>query len=1146
MTIPSTNTKLLLTEDWKKIYQSFRNADFKSYDFETLRRVMIQYLRENYSEDFNDYTDSSEYIALIDLIAFMGQNLSFRIDLNARENFLETAQRRDSILRLAQLVSYVPKRNIPSSGFLKLVSIATTDSVIDNNGVNLANSAIGWSDNTNPNWYGQFIAVFNSCLSDAKVFGASNDRATINGVLCEQYQINSSNTDLPIYGFSKNIDGTTLNFEIVPIFFPSRTIVQEQPPLPGSNFSILYKNDNGGPSSPNTGFFAHFKQGEISFVDFDVDIPTSNQIIGVNTTNINDTDVWLWNLSSTGNYSTLWTKTDSLVGNNIIYNSLNKSVRNIYSVSSRDRDQIDLNFADGVFGNLPSGKFRLFYRQSSGLTYTIKPEHMSGIVINLPYKNKIGQNHTLTLIFGLQYIVNNSSGTESNKSIQSNAPQSYYLQNRMVTAEDYNIAPLTKCAGVLKVKSINRVSSGISKYFELSDVSGKYSKTNIFAADGILYKNSYEGIYEFNFNSNSDIYKAIKTELPRILKTPSLKSFYLDKYSKISLEDLQLEWVQSNKISGQGRGYFTINKSAQSVGTYSANNLRYITAQSLVKFVPPTGKYFLPNGTIVSTQSSKTLNYIWIKVINVIDDGSNFGSGTLDGGIGPIVLSGYIDSTARPVFVIPKFVDIFSTVFENELISFCINKRNFGITIDQYLRIWNIIEDSNIDLINPWSLSNQKNTEGLNKNSSWLISFSWTGLNYKIRYRLVDFIFESEKETAFFIDSNSINFDFTSNKIIKDQITVLSFNSSYDPLSAINTYTLGSLGGDYLWQIDSGFTELDGYVDPRKVKISFYDYDNIGQVLDPDAFNRIIEPLTTSTVTGFYDKFVYFEKSTDGLRYQLTDSEMFKSYPSPEFVSEDMRIDGDLYYFYNDEYNVVNRYSAANSIDSVNTPWIYESKYIAFPGRSNLKFHYVHNSGQDRRLDPGKSNIIDVYLLTSSYNNDYRTWINSQTGSEPLPPTISDLESNYFEVLQPIKTISDEMVFHSAKYKVLFGASAVSELQATFKAVRNPNRILGDNNLKTSILSAIQQFFSLDNWDFGQSFYFSELSTYVMNLLTPDITNFVIVPKFPSNSFGSLYEVTCLTYEIFISGAGINDIEIIDAITPTQIKSGSIVTSGSS
>ena len=104
--IPSTTNKLLVAEDWTKIYQSFKNAEFKSYDFETLRRTMVTYLRENYPEDFNDYVDSSEYIAIIDLIAFLGQNLSFRVDLNARENFLETAERRESVLRLARLINY--------------------------------------------------------------------------------------------------------------------------------------------------------------------------------------------------------------------------------------------------------------------------------------------------------------------------------------------------------------------------------------------------------------------------------------------------------------------------------------------------------------------------------------------------------------------------------------------------------------------------------------------------------------------------------------------------------------------------------------------------------------------------------------------------------------------------------------------------------------------------------------------------------------------------------------------------------------------------------------------------------------------------------------------------------------------------------
>ena len=103
--------RLLLAEDWKRVYQSYKNADFKSYDFDTLRRTMVQYLRDNYPEDFNDYIESSEYLALIDLIAFLGQNISYRIDLNARENFLELADRRDSVLKLARLISYNATRN---------------------------------------------------------------------------------------------------------------------------------------------------------------------------------------------------------------------------------------------------------------------------------------------------------------------------------------------------------------------------------------------------------------------------------------------------------------------------------------------------------------------------------------------------------------------------------------------------------------------------------------------------------------------------------------------------------------------------------------------------------------------------------------------------------------------------------------------------------------------------------------------------------------------------------------------------------------------------------------------------------------------------------------------------------------------------
>ena len=221
--IPSTTNQLLVAEDWKKIYQSYRNADFKSYDFDTLRRTMITYLRENYPEDFNDFIDSSEYVALIDLIAYLGQNISFRVDLNARENFLETAERRESILRLARLINYNAKRNIPASGILKITSVQTTDVVYDSNGLNLANTSIGWNDPTNANWYEQFIAVLNSSMPPSMTFGKPAAKGIVAGVPTEKYKVNSDNDGVPLYTFSKTLNGSSLTFEIVSATFDTKS-----------------------------------------------------------------------------------------------------------------------------------------------------------------------------------------------------------------------------------------------------------------------------------------------------------------------------------------------------------------------------------------------------------------------------------------------------------------------------------------------------------------------------------------------------------------------------------------------------------------------------------------------------------------------------------------------------------------------------------------------------------------------------------------------------------------------------------------------------------------------------------------------------------------------------------------------------------
>jgi hypothetical protein len=562
------------------------------------------------------------------------------------------------------------------------------------------------------------------------------------------------------------------------------------------------------------------------------------------------------------------------------------------------------------------------------------------------------------------------------------------------------------------------------------------------------------------------------------------------------------------------------------VGAYSQSNLKYMLPGSTVKFVPPTGKYFDSKNALKAIPTNGILTggktYIWSTVIQIIGDGSNGGIGALDDGTGPVIFSSRVPQGAIPQEVLPRFVNILPYAVENEIANICMTQRNFGLTIDETTREWNIILNSNLDLINPFSLTNQNNVEDAGLDASWFFAFIWTGKSYKIKYRTLNYIFESEQETAFFVDNTTVNYDFVTNTVIKDKVDILSINTA--PNLSI------SLGVDQSWQIDSEITETDGYVDPKKVKVSFYDYNNSGQITDPDIFENVVG-------SGF----VYFKKDADGQRYSLTDAEITPYATEEDFNSTDKSAieDGALFYFYDPSMNVVKYWS------TLNAKLIYTDEYFGRSGRSDLKFHYVHNSGDEKRIDPSKSNIIDVYVLTTSYDNDIRSWLLGNTSVEPKSPTSQALEQNYAAALDPIKSISDELVFHPVKYKVLFGSKSNINLQATFKAVRNSERTTTDNDIKTRILNAINNFFSLENWSFGQSFYFSELSTYVMNELTPDITNFVIVPN-GNVSFGSFYEVACQSDEIFISGATASDIEVIDAITASQLKSSSsiVTTSG--
>jgi hypothetical protein len=207
--------------------------------------------------------------------------------------------------------------------------------------------------------------------------------------------------------------------------------------------------------------------------------------------------------------------------------------------------------------------------------------------------------------------------------------------------------------------------------------------------------------------------------------------------------------------------------------------------------------------------------------------------------------------------------------------------------------------------------------------------------------------------------------------------------------------------------------------------------------------------------------------------------------------------------------------------------------------RNDLYFQYKHNTPSRNRIDPTPVNIIDIYVLTAAYSADYINWLRDTTGTltEPTPPTASSLEIAY-STLNNFKAISDSLVYNPAQFKPLFGAKADANLQANFQVVKNPAVNITDNEVKTQVIAAINNYFDISNWDFGDTFYFSELAAYLHTILAPNIASVVIVPANNSLVFGNYFQVNSEPWEIITSAATVNNIQIVSAITAAQLNLG--------
>lgn len=1128
MASSTRQSTLFGVNDWQAIYKTFSEANFTSYDYETLRKSFVDYIRLRYPETFNDYIESSEFVALLDVIAFMGQALAFRNDLNARENFMDTAERRDSVIKLANLVGYTPKRNIAASGFVKVITISTSESVFDINGTNLGGQTILWNDPANINWLSQFNSIINATLVDSQRIGRPGNSKTILGVKTDEYSISMPTTVLPIVSYSSQVDNIDTAFELVSGSSVGSDTIVEQPPQALGRMNILYRNDKLGYGSANTGYFFLFKQGTLQTYDFTLTQQVSNQLIEIGSiTGVNNSDTWLYQFDSSGT-AQQWRQVDTVYGS-LGQNTIDNSTRRVFSVISGSDDTVSYSFGDGVFSEIPVGVFRAYVRTSNGLTYTIDPSEMRGISVTLPYLSRSGKTETLTLGIQLNTPVSNAQSRETLASIKQRAPSRFYTQNRMVNGEDYSVFPYTQYGSIIKSSAVNRSSIGISKNLDLIDPTQKYSSTVTFGSDGALYQDTTPGSLLLSISNVNNIITFLTGTLSSALNTPAARQYYTQKYTRYSLASASSLWQLVTTTSSGVTGYFYVSTLGTqvpvSVGTYSTSNLKYATTGALIQFTAPViagvQYYFDPDNRLTTSSAAPNSLTTWIAVTSVEGDGSNNGKGVFPNGTGPITLNTYLPSGSVATTIIP----VFSNTFGAAVVQECVNRmevnQNFSLLFNNAL------------------LSNQERwSVGSSTDPNAFVIFTSTGVNqYLVTYKSLAYYFGSISDTRFVFNGAKSVYDPRSGRVLQDFVSVLGSNTSPGSASAI--------GSDIVLYVNDQATQSDGYINDYEVQVANTDKNNPQIIIDPDFFTNVtgydfsITPTPTNT-----RYFVFFKQIQDTATlysYQLLDTTtvvyQYGTKTQIELVKYDYPV-GQLFYTYTDDKFYISQQNAGINTPSYTLVLQTAGAYLMKSGRQGLSFQYRHNSNNTTRIDPATTNIIDLYVVTQEYYTNYINWIQDTTGTvtEPIRPSITQLNDLYSANIDQYKMISDSVVFNSVTFKPLFGSKAASALQGTIKVVKSSSTVASDSEIRSAVVSAMNDYFSINVWNFGDTFYFSELSAYLHSELRDLISSVVLVPANPNLPFGTLYEVRSAPYEIFVNGATAQNISVISALTPSELQ----------
>ena len=91
-----------------------------------------------------------------------------------------------------------------------------------------------------------------------------------------------------------------------------------------------------------------------------------------------------------------------------------------------------------------------------------------------------------------------------------------------------------------------------------------------------------------------------------------------------------------------------------------------------------------------------------------------------------------------------------------------------------------------------------------------------------------------------------------------------------------------------------------------------------------------------------------------------------------------------------------------------------------------------------------------------------------------------------------------------------------------FKVIKTIGSDTSDNEVKSQVVEAINRFFLLNNWDMGESFYYTELAAFIHQSMPTNVSSVALVPTNSESNFGNLFQVKAEVDELFLPVAKSN------------------------